>query len=257
MCELESSHRALIVLDFDWTVINSNSDTDVVEAFATNIDECRARLKEAGSARAWTNGMNTEMGMLHGKGTTVQEIEEYLMSIKIERELSDAIKLASASGAIIHILSDANTWFIDVILRANGLSGTIARVCSNPVEFERGRVRILPFHTSPHPDPESTSPPNLCKGRVMEEWLRELQSEFKLSTVIYAGDGSGDFEGAMRVPQGGFILARKDWSLHKSLAGAADKGQGPQAETCTWETQVQLAAMILVHLGISTETLGH
>ena len=127
--------------------------------------------------------MDTEMGLLHENGITQEQMEEYLMSLKIERELSDALKLASANDATIYILSDANTWFIDVILRANGLTSTIAKVCSNPAEFEpSGRVRVRPFHTTPHPE-GSTSPPNLCKGRVMDEWLSELQKGLSIPPV--------------------------------------------------------------------------
>lgn len=249
------SSNTLLVLDFDWTVINSNSDTDVIENFAANVDECKARLREAGKSDAWTAGMDAEMELLHKNGTTVEQMQDFLMSIKIERELSDSLKLACASGATIKILSDANTWFIDVILKANGLPRTIACVCSNPAEFEpSGRVRVRPFHTNAHPQ-GSTSPPNLCKGRVMEEWLSA--EEGKIGMVVYAGDGGGDFEGAMRVPQGGIILARKNWSLHKRLSAAAELGNGPKAEVRTWETQVQLAAILFDVLGLSSTNLGH
>ena len=58
----------LLVLDFDWTVINCNSDTDVVEHFAGDEDELRAmrgRLNEAGKSDAWTKGMDAEMDLLH------------------------------------------------------------------------------------------------------------------------------------------------------------------------------------------------
>ena len=58
----------LLVLDFDWTVINCNSDTDVVEHFAVDEDELRAmraRLNEAGKSDAWTKGMDAEMDLLH------------------------------------------------------------------------------------------------------------------------------------------------------------------------------------------------
>jgi hypothetical protein len=108
-------------------VINSNSDTDVVEAFTANATQCKERLKEASRSNAWTKGMDTEMALLHEQGITVAQMEEFLQSLKIERELSDALKLASVDAVDISILSDANTWFIDVILRANGLQGTINR----------------------------------------------------------------------------------------------------------------------------------
>lgn len=37
----------------------------------------------------------------------MEQVEEYLMSIKIERELSDALKLANANSTTVKILSVA------------------------------------------------------------------------------------------------------------------------------------------------------
>ena len=42
------------------------------------------------------------------KGITVEQMEEFLMSIKIERELSDALKLAHANSTTVRILSVPN-----------------------------------------------------------------------------------------------------------------------------------------------------
>jgi len=36
----------------------------VVEHFTTNVDECKARLREAGKCDAWTAGMDAELELL-------------------------------------------------------------------------------------------------------------------------------------------------------------------------------------------------
>jgi hypothetical protein len=137
-------------------------------------------------------------------------------------------------------------------------------------------VSLHPYHTTPHLVP-TTSPDNLCKGRVMRDWLA-LESFDK---VVYCGDGGNDFEGAMCVPevgaslrrvhvaaraaprrqyrrsmrgmqhayepclcvsvwQGGTILAKKGWSLERRLRDACRGGKAPQARVMCWETQVLL-----------------
>ena len=63
---------------------------------------------------------------------------------------------------------------------------------------QASRVSLHPYHTTPHLVP-TTSPDNLCKGRVMRDWLA-LESFDK---VVYCGDGGNDFEGAMCVPEVG------------------------------------------------------
>jgi hypothetical protein len=87
----------------------------------------------------------------------------------------------------------------------------------------------------------------------MEEWLRDTPAD----KVIYCGDGGGDFEGAMRVPAGGAILARTKWSLHRRLAEAEAQGAGPRATVRGWETQAQLASLLLEELGLPATNLGH
>ena len=88
---------------------------------------------------------------------------ECLNQIKVEPCLKAEILRLLAANVEIRILSDANTFFIDTILKSNGLQA-IGTVVSNPAAFdEHGRLLIQPFHTDPHPA-DSTSPPNLCKG---------------------------------------------------------------------------------------------
>ena len=53
-----------VCLAYGQQVIDSNSDTDVVEHFTTNVDECKARLREAGKCDAWTAGMDAELELL-------------------------------------------------------------------------------------------------------------------------------------------------------------------------------------------------
>ena len=54
-------------------------------------------------------------------------------------------------------------------------------------------MSLHPYHTTPHLVP-TTSPDNLCKGRVMRDWLA-LES---FDNVVYRGDGGNDFEGRDR-----------------------------------------------------------
>ena len=89
--------------------------------------------------------------------------EGCLQQIQVEPSLKSEILRLSGKGVDVRVLSDANTFFIDTILKSNGLE-SIRAVVSNPAAFdENGCLRIRPYHTDPHPV-QSTSPPNLCKG---------------------------------------------------------------------------------------------
>ena len=67
-------------------VIDCNSDVDILKHFTDNWAACQARLQEAGARAAWTACMDSELGLLHEQGCTVPQMEEFLMSIKIERK---------------------------------------------------------------------------------------------------------------------------------------------------------------------------
>ena len=67
-----------------------------------------------------------------------------------------------------------------------------------------------------------------------------LRLRFLRSHVVYCGDGGGDFEGALRVPKGGRILAREGWQLHQRLQKAPSEGRHAMADIVTWVDQSDL-----------------
>jgi pyridoxal phosphate phosphatase PHOSPHO2 len=65
----------------------------------------------------------------------------------------------------LRIVSDANLFFIETILKHLGLRDYFSEINTNPSFVdEEGKLRIFPyhdFHTSPHGC--SLCPPNMCK----------------------------------------------------------------------------------------------
>lgn len=136
------------------------------------------------------------MKELHAQGKTVEDVVEVLKRIPIHPRVIPAIKAAHALGCVyiyIHIhlcltvslfllnivinemnslnrcdlrvVSDANLFFIETILKHLGLSDYFSEINTNPSFVdEEGRLRIFPyhdFHKSPHGC--SLCPPNMCK----------------------------------------------------------------------------------------------
>ena len=187
--------NSIVVFDFDETFIPMDSDRYVVETLS---GEKWPRFKEALVAAAaqkqWTQGMDTAMANLFKGGVSKTDVigekiiflhkfywlnqlrtrdqcteifvfgsSECLERIVVEKPLKECILRLIEKGVEVRILSDANTLFIETILRKNGLDA-IRTIVSNPAAFdEQGRLRIKPYHTDPHPG-TSRSPPNLCKG---------------------------------------------------------------------------------------------
>ena len=102
------------------------------------------------------------------------------------------MRLAHAMGSEVLILSDANTWYIESILKSLNIEHLFTEVISNRVIWKESTCRICPYHQESHACEQC--PPNLCKGYVMKNILSQRTSGgiTERPNVVYLGDGGGD-----------------------------------------------------------------
>jgi pyridoxal phosphate phosphatase PHOSPHO2 len=197
----------LVVWDFDWSLINENSDTYVIEQLDKAVEE-KMNKKARNGRIGWTQLMDWAVGELHAAGHTPQQMRDALVRVPILKGALMALDAAEAAGATQRILSDANTVYIASILEGRGLASKISKVVTNPARHDdaTGRLRIKPHQPSELPHGCDDCPANLCKGAVLDAWLQELSP----ARVIYVGDGGGDFCPATRLREGcDTLLARR------------------------------------------------
>ena len=190
-----------MVWDFDWSLINENSDTYVLQELAPALMKELGALQEAQPRRfgrgQWTALMDhlmTKLGTEHG--IRKAELETCLEGIPIFEENVKCVREAAAAGFEQRILSDANTVFIEKIVARLGLVECFSCVATNAGTYERRTeaeaevLRVRPYVPRDRP-PHGCAlcPPNLCKGAVLDAWIEELRP----SKIVYVGDGSGDF----------------------------------------------------------------
>ncbi|OZJ05767.1 hypothetical protein BZG36_01326 [Bifiguratus adelaidae] len=110
--------RVLAVFDFDWSLINHDSDYWVVNGLAPEVWEETHALSQAGGQ--WTDLMDRALGRMHQLGITREQIEQRLDDVPVHPGLLKTVELLSSMTppADLFILSDANTAFIDRILRS-------------------------------------------------------------------------------------------------------------------------------------------
>mmetsp|Transcript_83690 Transcript_83690/g.240538 ORF Transcript_83690/g.240538 Transcript_83690/m.240538 type:complete len:272 (+) Transcript_83690:1-816(+) len=222
------SVRPLVVFDYDWSLINENSDTWVVQRLAPECyDEAFGR---GGSALGWTERMDRAMGLLQDGGKTVAEVRSAAASVPFYPEMKEALAYAGEMGCRLIILSDANRIFIEEGLKAMGLDHLFdldvaqekrlyseARqgvILTNEGFEENGRLRVAPFHDNKDCP---LCPTNLCKGRVLSDALATRPA--RSSPILYIGDGGGDFCAAARLEEGDVLLYRegRKWGLQRRL----------------------------------------
>ncbi|KAF6139926.1 hypothetical protein GIB67_033308 [Kingdonia uniflora] len=144
------------------------------------------------------------------------EIAECLKRAPLHPRIISAINQPMLYRCDLKIVSDANTFFIETILKHHGLTSYFSEINTNPSFVdEEGALRILPyqenFTTRPHGCSDLCAP-NMCKGvateRIRTSGLIEGKKRF-----IYLGDGNGDFCPSLKLGEGDFIMPRKNYPI--------------------------------------------
>ncbi|VVA24255.1 PREDICTED: inorganic pyrophosphatase [Prunus dulcis] len=150
----------VVVFDFDKTIIECDSDNWVVDELgATDL------FNQLLPTMPWNSLMDRMMEELHSQGKTIEDIAEVLKRTPIHPRVVPAIKAAHALGCDLRIVSDANLFFIETILKHLGLEEYFSEINTNPSYVdEEGRLRISPHHDfTKFSHGCSLCPPNMCK----------------------------------------------------------------------------------------------
>ncbi|CAI9260954.1 unnamed protein product [Lactuca saligna] len=202
-----------IIWDFDRTIMDDDSDRwVVVEMGLTQLfNQLRQTLP-------WNSLMDRMMEELHSQGKTIEDIINCLNRVPLDPHIISAIKSAHALGCDLKVLSDANKFFIETILKNHGVYECISEIITNPTFIDKeGRLRIFPYHGSTLP-PHGCDlcPPNLCKGLVLNQ-IQDSMMETK-RVIIYIGDGGGDFCPTLKLEEKDHVMPRKNFPLHHLIS---------------------------------------
>ena len=145
--------NVLVVWDFDWSLVNENSDTFVLRELAPALTDEMKQLQAERPAifgkGKWTALMDhllTKLGEEHMVGR--RQIEHCLEGIPVFVEVIQVVRELAGRGCEQRILSDANSVFIDEVLRAACLQRHFSAVATNIGEWE-------PYAREDHDDHET------------------------------------------------------------------------------------------------------
>ncbi|KAG1367854.1 inorganic pyrophosphatase 2 [Cocos nucifera] len=228
----------IVVFDFDKTIIDCDSDNWVVDELgATELFQCLL------PTMPWNSLMDRMMRELHSQGKTIEEIADCLKRVPLDPHVIAAIKSAFARGCELRVVSDANLFFIETILKHHGLLEYFSEINTNPSYVdEEGRLRIFPHHdftTSFHGC--SLCPPNMCKGKIIERIQAQASVEGK-KRFIYLGDGKGDYCPSLRLSEEDYVMPRKNYPLWQLIC---DNPQQLKPEVHEWSNGEELEGILL------------
>ncbi|THG98401.1 hypothetical protein EW026_g3773 [Hermanssonia centrifuga] len=213
-----SVERQLIVFDFDWSMADQDSDRWIFEVLAP---ELRRKMKSLKEEVQWTDLVAMSLRELHAKGGTREQIEGALKIMPFHPAMVRAVTTAKAKSnprTTFLCLSNANSVFINTILKEKGLDTLFDEIITNPAEWDPSgllklRRRVDPSGTQ-HTCQVGCSP-NMCKGEELEAFLARHQPAF--DRVIYVGDGSNDYCPVLRLRSEDIVLCRTYRGLQRRI----------------------------------------
>ncbi|KAG7400205.1 putative phosphatase phospho1 [Phytophthora boehmeriae] len=233
--------RVLVIFDYDWSLINDNSDTFI---FQVLYPELLATLRERRTTQpSWTKMMDDMLGDLakDKPDITPAMIRDAIAKVPIQPRMLDALRLVvDQHNADVKIVSDANSIYIQSMLELQDLTRHVSEVITNPAAFEvlenGHRLRVHPYHAgADKPHACRWCPTNMCKGRIVDT----LRSAQPYAHVLYVGDGSGDFCAATHLTKDDILFARADESDGKSYGLQKRINANPEmikASVVPWST---------------------
>ncbi|KAG9129708.1 hypothetical protein Leryth_026213 [Lithospermum erythrorhizon] len=192
--------------------------------------------------------MDRLMEELHLSGKTIDDIVECLKQIPLHPRTAAAIRSAHALGCDLKVLSDANQFYIETILKHHGLYDCFSEIITNPTVTDKGRLRIFPYHDLTSLHGCNLCPPNLCKGIVIKH-RKALSLGDRKVQYIYLGDGKGDFCPTLQLDERDYVMPRKEFALcdlvlKKSSLVKAQRGwvagtRGPYRGILDWKEEAE------------------
>ncbi len=197
----------LVAFDFDDTIVDANTDIFVQDKL--NVKPYMDRLKIVYQKEGKKFFHNEVFRYFYPKTKSKKQYDRALECVPFVKNIPECIVDLKKLGAELIILSDANTYFIKHILQHKGLQKHFHHIFANPSQFdEKGNLVIDPYHNNLEC---KLSTVNLCKGRVLTEYLQRRNAEgVRFKFVAVAGDGINDFCPMARLHRGDIALPRKD-----------------------------------------------
>lgn len=154
--------KALLAFDFDNTVVDANTDLEVMKLHAGPLPEEIEKLYC--EHNGWNDYMRAIFALLHSENITIDKIKEKVLEIPLASGMKELFSHLADDSYEVVIISDANTLFIEWLMDKHGISSQVDRIFSNPAEVTgEGKLTISYYHRQDWCDLSSN---NMCKGEA-------------------------------------------------------------------------------------------
>ncbi|XP_029461560.1 pyridoxal phosphate phosphatase PHOSPHO2 [Rhinatrema bivittatum] len=243
----------LLVFDFDHTIIDDNSDTWIVNcAPGRKLPNVLQNSYERGK---WTEYMGRVFRYLGDQGIREDEMKGMMTAIPFTTGMHELLNFVSQRKDMFDciIISDSNTMFINWILRSANFQGVFDKIFTNPAAFDDfGYLAVQNFHT--HQCPEC--PPNLCKRKVLEQFIGvQLQNGVQYTKIVYVGDGRNDLCPVKSLKPNDVTMPREGYALHKRISQMSPAFASLQSYVVIWSTGFEILSYLKLLIEDNVKTI--
>ncbi|CAM0142300.1 hypothetical protein VKS41_002216 [Umbelopsis sp. WA50703] len=234
--------KNLAVFDFDWSMVEQDSDYWTLMKISPETYQWVLQQK---TNIQWTDLMAAALSRLHDQGVKPTDIHQALEQIPFSPAMKEILERLHNNNTTVIILSDANTVFIDSILKAKGASKYIDKIVTNPGRFaEDGKLVVerLIAKDGPQHNCSNGCAANICKGRELTKFLEEA-GPFK--RIMYVGDGKNDYCPATLLAADDKLFARTGKSLDALLKSRPELAESFKSEVQYWSDPQEILTSVI------------
>ncbi|KAI9322118.1 phosphatase phospho-type [Dichotomocladium elegans] len=230
----------LAVFDFDWSLIEADSDAAVLSGLSPlHWQKCRS------AGVQWTDLMDQTLCELQDEGYSQKNIKDILEQVPLVPSAVELLKALAANHTRVLVLSDANTFYVETILKAQGVRHLVTDIITNPTYVDgKGRLRInrriLPTDTQHNcPNPCGL---NICKGQELDRYIATY-GPFR--QIMYIGDGKNDYCPALRLKSSDHYFVRSGRKLAEWLSTDTAAAGKLVVPVTYWDTHATIVQALL------------
>ncbi len=185
-----SQNKTLIIFDMDHTILDLNTDVELINILKKKCPEKINALKHTDN---WALHMHNVLNLMKNEGFEISEIKTLIESLEMNtgfRDLFGFIKDNDNKFEVI-IFSGCNTIFIEWIIKYRQLENLVYRYYSNIAQYTQdGAIAVEPTHNHDCLDCDRSQ----CKQILLKDFLKERNNEnIYFKNMVFIGDGTNDF----------------------------------------------------------------
>jgi len=271
--------NVIVCWDFDWSLINENSDHYVQQKLYGET-KYKTELLPALKTEANSEGVHVFTDYQDQYGWPMvftdfqldatsfarhlSEIPVFAENVHIVKTMDNHSKHHNNNGICRlrinqYIVSNANDVLIDVILKKHELNGSVFKsdqIFTNPGWYDSrtGMLRCERYHNVELMDGDTQSKKvahahdcdlchaNLCKGKVLREEVMPRHGRLHSydNVVVYVGDGENDFCPVSMLKQGDYAFVRQFDQVSGLEAKVKENGDRLKCNIMTWRNGEEL-----------------